>query len=166
MFPNNSIMSRWSEISISRPLFVNCKLMISWSLYWAISSGDFPTVKDVGGAKIAYSGTRTARMCHNVWVQKVIKQQEINQVRTNLHVRLLHRKMCHLLSWLKRRVSSSTSGGVRGRLLFDCVVLLYVIPIFNILYEIIRLYLFLWYTKKDSLSASGCSRKKYETRKW
>ena len=34
---------------------------------------------------------------------------------TNLYVRLLHREVCYLLSWLNRRVRNRTHGGVRGR---------------------------------------------------
>ena len=43
------------------------------------------------------------------------KQQEISRIRTNLYVRLLRWKVCHLLSWLNRRVPNGTHGGVRGR---------------------------------------------------
>ena len=34
---------------------------------------------------------------------------------SNLNVRLLHRKVCYLLSWLNRRIRNRTYGGVRGR---------------------------------------------------
>ena len=43
------------------------------------------------------------------------KQWETNLIWISLNVRLLHRKVCYLLSWLNRRVRNRTHGGVRGR---------------------------------------------------
>ena len=43
------------------------------------------------------------------------KQRKTNPLWISLNVRLLHRKMCYLLSWLNRRIRNRTYGGVRGR---------------------------------------------------
>ena len=46
---------------------------------------------------------------------KGYKYKETNLIWISLNVRLLHRKVCYLLSWLNRRVPNGTHGGVRGR---------------------------------------------------
>ena len=46
---------------------------------------------------------------------KGYKHKETNLIRISLNVRLLHRKVYNLLSWLNRRVPNGTHGGVRGR---------------------------------------------------
>ena len=43
------------------------------------------------------------------------KYKETNLIWISLNVRLLHRKVRYLLSWLNRRVPNGTHGGVRGR---------------------------------------------------
>ena len=48
--------------------------------------------------KIAYCGDRYARLAHNGWVQKGYKYKETNLIWISLNVRLLHRKVCYLLS--------------------------------------------------------------------
>ena len=65
---------------------------------------------------------------------KGYKYKETNLIWISLNVRLLHRKVCYLLSCLNRRVPNGTHGGVRGReitqisLLLDLVVFCGIAP--------------------------------------
>ena len=46
---------------------------------------------------------------------EMIFQTRSSPIWFSLNARLLHQKMCYLLSWLNRRVPNGTHGGVRGR---------------------------------------------------
>ena len=55
---------------------------------------------------------------------KGYKHKETNLIWISLNVRLLHQKVCYLLSWLNRRVPNGTHGGVRGREIIQISLLL------------------------------------------
>ena len=55
---------------------------------------------------------------------KGYKHKETNPIWISLNVRLLHQKVCYLLSWLNRRVPNGTHGGVRGREIIQISLLL------------------------------------------
>ena len=105
------------------------------------SGGEVPVMGMERRAEQSISQTRrtgvvSVENCIPAWICKARslrrcthsnKQQEISRFRANLHVRLLRHKVCHLLSWLNRRVPNGTHGGVRGRrsndrLLLDCLL--------------------------------------------
>ena len=60
----------------------------------------------------AYSGARIAFVCQRGAMNMAVTKERLTRFGL---VSMVHRKVCHLLSWLNRRVPNGTHGGVRGR---------------------------------------------------